>query len=101
MDFRQAQADIITLLADSPITSRDAIDDIRESVRAGEISIAFDTLCSSIFEQSLSISHKFYTRLSILATEIEETDAMDGLDELIIDTPSEDTSSLSHQGNQE
>ena len=90
MDFRQAQADILSLLEDSPITSSDVRTDVRELVQVGEIGLAFDTLCSWIFEDSLAISRPFYERLKELADDLEEQSAVGRLDELIVDWPVSD-----------
>lgn len=85
VDFRQAQADILSLLEDSPITSGDVRTDVRELVQVGEIGLAFDTLCSWIFEDSLPISRPFYERLRELGNDLEQQSAVDRLDELLVD----------------
>jgi hypothetical protein len=85
VDFRQVQADILALLADSPITSTSVMQDIKESVQAGELSLAFDTLCSWLYEDSLPISRAFYERLTSLAAELEEPRAVQKMHELITD----------------
>jgi hypothetical protein len=85
VDFRQAQADILTLLDESPITSSDIRRDVRELVQVGEIGLAFDTLCSWLFEDSLAISRSFYERLGVLADDLEEQSAMERLDELVVE----------------
>ncbi|MEW2444697.1 MafI family immunity protein [Micromonospora marina] len=85
MDFRQAQADILALLEDSRITSGGARTDVRELVQVGEIGLAFDTLCSWIFEDSLPISRPFYERLKGLGNDLEQQSSVDRLDELIVD----------------
>ncbi|ASW57555.1 hypothetical protein CIK06_09380 [Plantactinospora sp. KBS50] len=85
MDFRQAQADILALLDESPITSSDVRSDVRELVQVGEIGLAFDTICSWLFEDSLAISRSFYERLRVLANDLEEPAAVERLDELVVD----------------
>ncbi|OZV81608.1 hypothetical protein CA850_10590 [Micromonospora echinospora] len=85
VDFRQAQADILALLNESPITSGDVRADVRELVQVGELGLAFDTLCSWIFEDSLAISRHFYERLKVLGDELEEKAAVNRLDELIVE----------------
>jgi hypothetical protein len=84
VDFRQVQADILILLDESPITSSDIRRDVRELVQVGEIGLAFDTLCSWLFEDSLAISQSFYERLRALADELEEQSAVERLDELVV-----------------
>lgn len=83
--FSWWQAEILDLLDNSPITSSDTRTDIRELVQAGEVGLAFDTLCSWIYEDSLAISRSFYERLRALADDLEEQKAVEGLDELIVD----------------
>lgn len=83
MDFRRIQADIMHLLADSPIVREEIKADVKTLVYAGEIGLAFDTLCSWIYEDSLPISRQFYERLHALAGQLEEIEAVDKLDELI------------------
>jgi hypothetical protein len=85
VDFRQVQADILTLLADSPITSTSVVQDIKESVQAGELSLAFETLCSWLYEDSLPISRSFYERLASLAADLEEPRAVEKIHELVAD----------------
>lgn len=58
---------------------------IRELVEVGEIGLAFDTLCSWIYEDSLAISRSFYERLRALADDLEEQKAVEKLAELIVD----------------
>lgn len=85
VDFRQAQADVLSLLDESPIASRNVRKDVRELVQVGEIGLAFDTLCSWLFEDSLAISRSFYERLRVLANDLDESSAVERLDELIAD----------------
>ena len=85
MDFRQTQADILAVLDDSPVTSSDVRTDVRELVQVGETGLAFDTLCSWIFEDSMAISRSFYERLKALGDDLGEQSAVDRLDELIAD----------------
>lgn len=85
MDFRQAQADILALLDESPIVSSDIRNDVRELVQVGEIGLAFDTLCSWLFEDSLAISRSFYERLRVLVDDLEEPANAGRLDELVAD----------------
>lgn len=84
-DSRWWQAEILALLDESPITSSDIRTMIRELVEVGEIGLAFDTLCSWIYEDSLAISRSFYERLRALADDLEEQKAVEKLAELIVD----------------
>lgn len=73
------------LLDESPIVSSDIRRDVRELVQVGEVGLAFDTLCSWLFEDSLAISRSFYERLRVLADDLEEQSAVERLDELVAD----------------
>ena len=84
MESGQIQASLLTILENSPITSASVVQDVRESVQAGEVSLAFDTLCSWLYEDSLPISHSFYERLISMSDELEEPRAVEKLDELVI-----------------
>jgi hypothetical protein len=83
MDQRHLQAEVLQLLRDSPLESRDVIDDIRESVGAGEVGIAFDTLCSWIYEDARPISRPYYERLAALASELRSVGIIGRLAELV------------------
>ncbi|MFI5494258.1 MafI family immunity protein [Actinoplanes sp. NPDC051859] len=85
MDFRQAQADILAVLRDSPIVRDSVVANVREFVQVGEIGHAFDTLCSWLYEDELPISRALYQRLSTLSAQLEMPEPMDRLDELIRD----------------
>lgn len=85
VDFRQAQADILAVLADSPIASDPVAEDIKELVRVGQIGLAFDTLCSWLYEDALPISRPFHKRLVSLAWALEEPTSVDQLGELVVD----------------
>lgn len=79
----EVQAAILRLLDDSPIVSDEAIRLVRDFVRAGETFLAFDTLCSWLFEEDLPISRSYYERLVDLAPEVYAEESLDRLDELI------------------
>jgi len=81
----QKQAETLALLADSPITSSSVVQNVSELVRAGEVALAFDTLCSWLYEDSLPISRSFYERLLSLSVELDEPESIAQLDELIAD----------------
>lgn len=86
MDARAAQAEILCLLDDSPVTSTDIGKDIRQSVAAGEAALAFDTLCSWIYEDSLTISRTYHRRLAHLADELDMQKWIGRLEELVEET---------------
>lgn len=76
---------ILDLLEDSPIEAPDVIRDIRESLAVGEEGLAFDTLCSWIYEDALPIDRSYHARLASIADDMESTGIVDRLRELIVD----------------
>jgi hypothetical protein len=83
MDTRQIQAEILSLLRDSPIVSDDVVGDVRDYVRVGEIELAFDTLCSWLFEDDLPISRELYERLLAMSVTLNSASSVERLDELV------------------
>ncbi|MEV6219040.1 MafI family immunity protein [Nocardia sp. NPDC051833] len=77
---------LLGLVDDSPITSSAIRDDIRELVGAGEYGIAFDTLCSSLYEDEHQITRAYFERLQAAAKSLYLPRTTDGLCELIADT---------------
>lgn len=74
---------IISLVHDSPIVATDIVRDILETVQAGEYEIAFDTLCSWIYEDELSISREYYDRLVRFSAEVGCEEQASRLQELV------------------
>ena len=85
MYVNQYQAAVLSLLNDSPISSKEVIRDVRESVQAGEIELAFDTIVSWIYEDSLSISPAYYARLAGIAEAMGSERAVERLREQVRD----------------
>jgi hypothetical protein len=85
MRTSEYQAAVIRLLEDSPIVSPQVIKDVRESVYAGEVELAFNTLREWIYEDALPITRKYYDRLAELAGGMQAEDVMASLDELVVD----------------
>ncbi|MEU5874201.1 MafI family immunity protein [Glycomyces sp. NPDC047369] len=78
---------MLALLGDCPITRDHVAEDARDLVRAGEVELAFDTMCSWLFEDDLPISQDYYERLVAAARELAMSRAVERLDELIPDAP--------------
>ncbi|TWD81834.1 hypothetical protein FB561_2957 [Kribbella amoyensis] len=57
------RTEIESLLADSPLTDPEVVESVRELVVAGEFALAFDTICSWIYEDDLCISSSYFDRL--------------------------------------
>lgn len=78
---------VLALLGDSPITRGRVAEDVRDLVRAGEVELAFDTMCSWLFEDDLPISQDYYERLVAAARELAMPRVVERLDELIPEAP--------------
>ncbi|GLY80085.1 hypothetical protein Airi01_083520 [Actinoallomurus iriomotensis] len=75
----------MALLSEAPIVRGDVRADVKQLVYVGEIGLAFDTLCSWMYEDSLAISREFYQRLLRLSVDLGEPEAVERLDELVTD----------------
>ncbi|MBM0277434.1 MafI family immunity protein [Micromonospora sp. STR1s_6] len=71
------------LLEESPLTSAEVIDDVRHLMSLGEEELAFDTMCSWIYEDALPITSAYYARLVSAAEELGTPRSTDRLDELV------------------
>lgn len=85
MYISHVKAEILRLLNESPIASDEVIQLVREFVHVGEEGLAFDTLCSWIYEDDLPISRSYHQRLVELAPEVGMEESLNGLDEQIRD----------------
>jgi hypothetical protein len=83
MYTNEYQAALLRLLDDSPIKSSEIIEDVRTSIRAGEIVLAFETLCEWIYEDSLPISRPYYERIVALAADMQSEELVERLGELV------------------
>ncbi|MGA3565245.1 MafI family immunity protein [Melissospora conviva] len=74
---------ISQLLEDLPLLRTEVVEDVRYLMSVGEEELAFETMCSWIYEDSLAISRQYYERLASVAQEIGSQRALHKLDELI------------------
>lgn len=74
---------ISELLEESPLISEDVVADVRHLMSVGEEELAFDTMCSWIYEDSLPITSAYYERLVSAAQELGNRQSIDKLDELV------------------
>ncbi|WP_030666860.1 MafI family immunity protein [Streptomyces rimosus] len=81
--YLYVRALISQLLEESPLTSVEVIADVRHLMSVGEEELAFDTMCSWLYEDSLPIAPAYYERLVSAANEIGSPRSVDKLDELI------------------
>jgi hypothetical protein len=81
--YEYLRALIYQLLVDSPLVSAGVIADVRDLMSVGEEELAFDTMCSWIYEDSLSITSAYYERLVAAAQELGTPKSINRLDELI------------------
>ena len=82
--YRYVQALVTQLLDESPLTSEEVIADVRHLMAVGEEALAFDTMCSWIYEDSLPITSAYYERITAAAQELGTPKSVDKLDELIV-----------------
>lgn len=76
---------LLGLLDDSPLTSPSAIGDIRDFITAGEYGLAFDTLCSRLYEDKHQITRAYFERLQAAGKSLYLPRSADGLGELVAD----------------
>ncbi|MET9438237.1 MafI family immunity protein [Streptomyces sp. NPDC006551] len=77
-------AKIEDLLEESPITAPSVAVDVRDLLTAGEFALAFDTMCSWIYEDELSISEEYYERLVRLSEDLGSHDLIARMRELVM-----------------
>jgi hypothetical protein len=83
--YQQLRILISQLLVESPLTSDDVVADVNHLMSVGEEELAFDTMCSWIYEESLSITSDYYRRLVAAGQELGTPKSTDKLEELIQD----------------
>ncbi|MET8087953.1 MafI family immunity protein [Micromonospora sp. NPDC005237] len=83
--YQHLRSLISHLLDESPLTSTDVIADVRHLMNVGEQELAFDTMCSWLYEDDLPITSAYYERLVSAAKELEMPRSISKLDELIAD----------------
>ncbi|TQK52561.1 hypothetical protein FBY35_3003 [Streptomyces sp. SLBN-118] len=76
-------AKIEELLEESPITAPSVAVDVRDLLTAGEFALAFDTMCSWIYEDELSISEEYYERLVRMSEDLGSHDLIARMRELV------------------
>ncbi|MFF1612296.1 MafI family immunity protein [Amycolatopsis sp. NPDC058278] len=63
-DWLSYRREVESLLNDSPLDAHGSVfSSVQELVEAGEYSLAFDTICSWIYEDSLPVGTDYYKRL--------------------------------------
>ncbi|MEU5098828.1 MafI family immunity protein [Streptomyces sp. NPDC020996] len=83
MEAVEYAAKIEELLEESPITAPSVAVDVRDLLVAGEFALAFDTMCSWIYEDELSISEDYYGRLVRLSADLGSRDLIARMRELV------------------
>ncbi|PSL52637.1 hypothetical protein B0I31_112106 [Saccharothrix carnea] len=64
MDPMRYRVELESLLEDSPLSDPGVIGDVRGLLDAGEYALAFDTMCSWIYEDDLLVGLSYYERLA-------------------------------------
>ncbi|BFO18086.1 hypothetical protein SHKM778_44740 [Streptomyces sp. KM77-8] len=80
-----SRARVAALLEYSPLTSEAVITDVRHLLSHGEEALAFDTMCSWIYEDALPITRQYHASLVAMADEMDTPRSVQRLDELLID----------------
>ncbi|WP_370424386.1 MafI family immunity protein (plasmid) [Streptomyces sp. QH1-20] len=75
----------MALLEESPLTGEAVITDVRHLLSHGEETLAFDTMCSWIYEDALPITQQYHALLVAMADEMDIPRSVQRLDELLID----------------
>ncbi|SCF14743.1 MafI family immunity protein [Micromonospora chokoriensis] len=83
MYFGQLQAAVLDLVADAPLLRPGIRADVRDHIRAGEVGLAFETLCEFLYEDALPLSRAYYDRLEAMTVELEDVTSLHRLDELV------------------
>lgn len=79
------RARVVALLEGSPLTAEAVITDVRHLLPHGEEALAFDAICSWIYEYALPITRQYHARLVAMADEMDTPRSVQRLDELLID----------------
>ncbi|MQM27338.1 MafI family immunity protein [Glycomyces albidus] len=87
MEHLRLADEVLELLDDSPITRESVLADAKLLIDAGEVSLAFDTLCLWLFEDDLVISRPYYDRLVRTAHQLAVPSAINRLEELVSAVP--------------
>ncbi|MEU4540958.1 MafI family immunity protein [Streptosporangium sp. NPDC023825] len=83
MEAVEYVAKIEELLEGSPITASSVAVDVRDLLTAGEFALAFDTMCSWIYEDELSINEGYYAQLVRLSEDLGSRDLIARMRELV------------------
>ncbi|MCF6525006.1 MafI family immunity protein [Streptomyces sp. JJ36] len=83
MESVEYAATIEKLLKESPVTAPSVTVDVRDLLAAGEFALAFDTMCSWIYEEELPISKEYHERLVRLSEELGSRDLIRRMSELV------------------
>lgn len=84
MDPKWYRSELERLLADSPITNPDVVRDVRELLVSGENSLAFDTICSWLYEDDLAVSSSYYGRLVSMSEDMGSEDIVEEIQNLAV-----------------
>lgn len=86
MEPAKYAAKIEELLEKSPITRASVEVDVRDFLAAGEYWLAFDTMCSWIYEDELPITEEFYEQVVLLSEDLGSRDLVARMGELLSDS---------------
>lgn len=79
----EIELEVKNLLKDSPLSCPQAIESVEDMIVGGEYNLAFDNLCSWIYEDNLPITHSYYERLRNASVYLGSQDLIEGIRTLI------------------
>ncbi|GHC74515.1 hypothetical protein GCM10007079_08830 [Nocardiopsis terrae] len=84
MDSVWYRSEIERLLLESPLADSGIVEDVEDFLVAGEYSLAFDTMCSWIYEDGLPVSSPYYRRLVIMSKEMGSERLVEKIGTLVV-----------------
>lgn len=85
MDPMRYRSELRALLEDAQLISDGGAEAVRELLQAGEFALAFDTLCSWIYEDDVLVTARYYTRLQQMSAEMGSEALVARIAELVVD----------------
>lgn len=85
MDPMRYRTELVSLLEEAHLASGGGAKAVRELLQAGEFALAFDTLCSWIYEDDVPVAPAYYARLQQMSAEMGSKDLVESIFELVED----------------
>lgn len=85
MDPMRYRTELRSLLDEAHLASPRGAEAVRELLQAGEFALAFDTLCTWIYEDDVQVTPAYYARLQQMSTDMGAGDLVESIAELVVD----------------